>query len=386
MKRIFAHNLIFGGRHYPCHVFEYDEASGRTALYPFSGEIHSTRFFPGSVEVTLADGDVVAGPPDIPVMLFEPYTKTTMWGGTRISGLKGSLHATVEKVGESWEVSAMPGKESRVAGGPLDGNTVASLTERYGPALLGFGVYGRHGGEFPLLVKFLDAADNLSLQVHPSDSMAARRNAGHGKDEMWYVVDASPGARVFTGFSSPMTPGAFVSAVSGGNIMDAVSSRLSRPGDSFFIPAGTVHCLGAGNLVLEIQDASDISYRIYDFGRSDGDRARPLHIDDAREAIDYTHGPGSPVTPVAVDRNIENLVSAPNFRVDRIRVDGAKEIDLRAIDSFIILTCTEGCVTVADDRDNTVRLRAGTTAMVPAVAARLSFAGNATVIATRSPL
>ena len=259
MKRIFAHNLIFGGRHYPCHVFEYDEASGRTALYPFSGEIHSTRFFPGSVEVTLADGDVVAGPPDIPVMLFEPYTKTTMWGGTRISGLKGSLHATVEKVGESWEVSAMPGKESRVAGGPLDGHTVASLTERYGPALLGFGVYGRHGAEFPLLVKFLDAADNLSLQVHPSDSMAARRNAGHGKDEMWYVVDASPGARVFTGFSSPMTPGAFVSAVSGGNIMDAVSSRLSRPGDSFFIPAGTVHCLGAGNLVLEIQGIGQLA-------------------------------------------------------------------------------------------------------------------------------
>lgn len=385
MKRIFAHNLIFGGHHYINHVVEYDRESGHTAIFPFTEEIHSTRFFPGSVEVSVENGDLSVSRPDIPLLRFAPFVKETVWGGGAIARLKGESSSAPRCVGESWEVSALPGRESRVAGGPLDGLTLPQLTDRYGPALTGHAVYARHGSDFPLIVKFLDAADNLSLQVHPSDVTAARSGAGRGKNEMWYVVDARPGAKVYAGFSEPLSPLLFDRAVGSAAVIDAVACYPSHKDAVFYIPAGQLHCLGAGNLVLEIQDSSDISYRVYDFGRDGEGAGRPLHIAEARDAIDYSPGHDATVNPGISSGNIEHLVSAPCFRAERIRVSGKSEHDISAIDSFIILTCTEGCATVADERGNALTLEAGATAMAPAVACRLTMSGDATLIAVRSP-
>lgn len=388
MKRIYAHNIIFGRRHYLNHVIELDEATGSISLFPFKEELHSTRFISGSVEVAVKDGELTASRPDIPVMRFTPYIKRVVWGGKRIAALKDAdgLRA-IPDIGESWEVSAIPGCESRVDGGPLDGLTIPSLLNRYGPALVGASEYARSGADFPLLVKILDAADDLSLQVHPSDDLARRSHGCRGKNEMWYVIDALPEAKAYSGFRRSMTPTAFSRAVADGTIMDRISAHSSHKGDVFFVPAGRIHCLGAGNLVLEVQDTSDISYRIHDFGRTDADGLpRPLHIEEAREAIDYIPASTGAITPERASEAIDHLVACPNFWVDRIKVAGNLSMDYTAIDSFIILTTTEGSADITDDRGHTITLPKGYTCMVPAIARSLSFTGNATLISTRRPI
>lgn len=388
MKRIYAHNIIFGRRHYLNHVIELDEATGSISLFPFKEELHSTRFIPGSVEVVVKDGQLMARRPDIPPLRFAPYIKRVVWGGSRIADLKDAPELRgIPDIGESWEVSAIPGCESRVDGGPLEGLTIPSLLSRYGAALVGASEYARSGDNFPLLVKILDAAGDLSLQVHPSDDLARRSHGCRGKNEMWYVIDALPGAKAYSGFRRSMSPATFSRAVADGSIMSRLASHPSRPGDVFFVPAGRIHCLGAGNLVLEIQDTSDISYRIHDFGRTDADGLpRPLHIEEAREAIDYIPAATGPITPVNASEGIDHLVACPNFWVDRIKVDGSMMMDCSTIDSFIIFTATEGSVTITDDRGHSILLPTGYTCMIPAIAQSLSFSGSATLISTRRPI
>src|SRR5574344_691871 len=219
---------------------------------------------------------------------FEPILKQTLWGGDKIISFK-QLNDTRTEVGESWEISAVEGSESIVAEGPDKGMTLTEVLSKYREELLGEANYARFGYKFPLLIKFIDAKQDLSIQVHPSDELAKKRHNSFGKTEMWYVINADKGARLRSGFSEQITPKEYKERVQDNTITDVLAEYEIHAGDVFFLPAGRIHSIGAGAFIAEIQQTSDITYRIYDFGRVDAKSGKPrqLHIEEAREAIDF---------------------------------------------------------------------------------------------------
>ena len=218
---------------------------------------------------------------------FQPILKSTIWGGEKIVPYK-HIASDQKQVGESWELSGVKGNESVVAGGPEAGTTLPGLIARHGAALLGKANAARFGQEFPLLIKFIDARQDLSIQVHPNDALAWERHKSKGKTEMWYVVDADKGARLRSGFAKQVTPAQYEASVADNTITDLLAEYEIHPGDLFFLPAGRVHSIGAGAFIAEIQQTSDITYRIYDFNRKDADgNTRELHTELAKGAIDW---------------------------------------------------------------------------------------------------
>ena len=304
---------------------------------------------------------------------FRPLLKQTLWGGERIVPFKG-IASGPGRVGESWELSGVAGSESVVAEGPLAGVSLPELVGRYRGALVGEANYARYGREFPLLVKFIDARQDLSIQVHPDDRLAAERHGGRGKTEMWYVVDAEPGARLRSGFSRSVTPAEYEAHVAGHTITDVLREYEIRPGDLFFLPAGRIHSIGAGAFIAEIQQTSDITYRIYDFGRTDADgRMRELHTELAKDAIDYrvlddyrTH------YEPAQDTRVE-LVSCPYFTTSLYDLTRPETLDLASLDSFVVAICIEGRGTLTDDSGAAVPVHQGETVLIPASARSLAF-------------
>lgn len=315
------------------------------------------------------------------ILRFRPLYRSVIWGGDAIAALKG-VDTGMTSVGESWELSALPGSDTVVTDGPLSGLTLGDLSRRYGAALLGHRVFRQYEGRFPLLVKIIDAERDLSLQVHPDDTMARSLGMPCGKTEMWYILDTRPGARIYDGLSRPLTPETYDRLVADGTIMDAVASYASAPGDIFFIPAGTMHAIGAGNLLLEIQQSSDVTYRVYDYGRRDADgNLRTLHIAEARAALNYTDTASHRLSAGA-------LVACPYFTVRRHRIDGTFRIDGDP-DTFTILFCADGACTVtaeaaSDTPASPLAMRRGDTLLVPAAVPSVRLTGDATVITARS--
>lgn len=201
---------------------------------------------------------------------FSPYLKSVIWGGEAIAPFKGIV-TDQKSIGESWEISAVPGKVSVVDRGTFKGKSFTELIEEFGPALVGGKVYETYGKNFPLLIKIIDAKDNLSVQVHPDDELAEKRHHCPGKTEMWHIIDTAPGAKIYVGLKQSITPDEYEHRVADNTIMDVIDSYDSAPGDTFFLPAGRIHAIGAGNLLAEIQETSDITYRIYDYDRRDAD-------------------------------------------------------------------------------------------------------------------
>lgn len=297
---------------------------------------------------------------------FEPILKQVIWGGSRIVADK-QLATHMHHVGESWEVSGMPGNVSIVAEGPEKGSTLVELIERYRDRLVGKESYRRYGTDFPLLVKFIDAHQDLSVQVHPDDALALQRHGTRGKSEMWYVVDAAEGARLCSGWSREMTEDDYLSRVARGTIVDALHYERVSAGDVFFLPAGRVHCIGAGCLIAEIQEASDITYRIYDYDRRDsGGNARELHTGLAKDAIDYRvekdyktryrHKLNEPVS----------LVDCPCFSTSLYELTEPMECDYSELDSFVIYMCVEGEASLVASDGSAVDIRSCETVLVPA--------------------
>lgn len=315
------------------------------------------------------------------VLRFEPDLHVTIWGGDAIAALKGVCDAP-ERVGESWEVSAIDGCESVVADGPLAGMRLTELADRYGASLLGRAVYERHGGRLPLLVKFIDAHADLSLQVHPDDRLAARVG-GKGKSEMWYIVDTRPGARIDLGLVDRLTPEEYDRRVAQNSIIDVVGHYPSHPGDSFYVPAGRIHAIGAGNLLVEVQQSSDITYRIYDYDRvgSDG-RPRELHTEAAREAIDYNDTSAHRNNPVPLDDHSRRIIDTDYFSVCHL-VPGAGRayaVDSRG-DSFVVVVCIAGECYVKSEQGDACRIIAGETLLLPAASGRVVVSGEGEVLA-----
>lgn len=300
------------------------------------------------------------------VYIFEPVYKPTLWGGDRIALYKNET-LRLRHIGESWEISAVPGSESIGADGPDKGLTLTELCKKYGEELLGHKCVEQYGLIFPLLVKIIDAKNDLSVQVHPDDNLARKRHNSFGKTEMWYIVDSDPEASIAFGFSRQIDFEQLSNLVEQGKLADTLAKYDTRPGDCFLIPAGRVHTIGAGNLIIEIQRNSDITYRIDDFNRRDANgNLRELHLQLAKDAIDYsvkdnfrTPYAGTPGTPAPI-------VECDYFKTDFLELAAGMGTELRHIDSFRIIVCIEGAVTITDDFGNTTELTQGHSALIAA--------------------
>ena len=313
---------------------------------------------------------------------FVPYFKSVIWGGEKIGRYKG-IGQTEPNIGESWEISAVPGHESVVSEGRYKGMHVIELIEKFGPELLGREVYDRYDGKFPLLLKLIDANDNLSVQVHPDDDLAKRRHGSLGKSEMWYIIEAEDGAKIYSGLNRELTPEEYEGMVAENTIEEALAVHDSHPGDVFFLPAGRVHAIGSGNLLAEIQESSDITYRIYDYDRRDAQgNARELHTEQAKDAIDYTFhedyksASADPSDPHAV------IAECNHFQVTRLLIDGEMPL-VNSDSSFTAIMCIEGEATV-EYADGSMLLKRGETVLLPAVLTSVSLKGKGTLLSARS--
>ena len=298
---------------------------------------------------------------------FKNIFKSVVWGGEKIAPFKG-VNTQQKNIGESWELSGVKGNESVVAEGPLAGRTITSLAEEYKGALLGEKVYAATGTEFPLLIKFIDARDDLSIQVHPDDALAAERhNGSKGKTEMWYVVQADEKAHLMSGLNKEITPEEYAAKVADNTITDVLHDYDVHDGDVFFLPAGRIHSIGSGCFIAEIQQTSDITYRIYDFGRLGLDgKPRELHTELSKAAIDYTVLPDYKTQYQSIKNQENELVSCKYFTTSLYELDKEVTKDMSGLDSFVIAICVEGSGSLTDSEANAVSLRQGETVLIPA--------------------
>ncbi len=313
---------------------------------------------------------------------FVPYLKSVIWGGNKICSYKG-IGQPEPNIGESWEISAVPGHESVVAEGPYKGMTVTELIDRFGASLLGERIMERYGGEFPLLVKLIDANDNLSVQAHPDDNLAMSRHNSLGKTEMWYIIDTEEGACIYSGLKAVITPDVYESRVAQCAFEELLAVHESAPGDVFFLPAGRVHAIGAGNLLAEIQESSDITYRIYDYNRKDANgNTRELHTELAKDAIDYKVYTDYKSPRIPADEIDAEIVGCDHFTVHRINVDGKVHLKF-SHDSFTVIMCVLGEAILEYPSGNT-SISKGHTVLCPAVLSELSITGKATLLTSQA--
>ncbi len=311
--------------------------------------------------------------PELYPLQFEPILQPYVWGGMRLATLLGKLLSGHATCAESWEVVDHADGVSRVTNGPLAGTTLHQLVTSRGADLL-----GRHHPQprFPLLLKFLDAQLTLSVQVHPNDAQGAQLTPPDlGKTETWVVLAADPGSKIYAGLRPGVTPELLKASIQNGNCPDLLHQFEPRPGDCLLIEAGTIHALGAGIVIAEIQQASNTTFRLYDWDRRDAQgNARPLHIEQALATIDFTRGPVAPVTPVAMGpAGRERLVSCDKFLLDRWNL--AAEVTLPTDDRFHLLASIEGATQLISPH-GTLELPIGQSCLVPAKRQALTLRGN----------
>lgn len=320
---------------------------------------------------------------------FRPQLKERIWGGKRLLDIKqGQYSRSVDRTklyGESWDISGVKGSISKVANGFLKGNNIQEIIEVYMGELVGEEIFEQFGLDFPLLIKNLDCNDILSVQVHPNDELAAERHNSFGKTEMWYVVDAEEDAVIYLGFKNKKTTREeYICAVSNGSVADLLQAIPVKRGDVFFIPAGTVHTLSKGINVVEIQQTSDITYRIFDWNRVDGEgKSRELHTALAVDAIDFDPEIENYKCDYSIVPNREvNVVDCDLFKVDILAVNDKVELDYCKRDSFTIYICIEGEVKVTMDGDAVETLRTGEVMLIPAIANEVMIEGNAKILSS----
>lgn len=322
-------------------------------------------------------------------LTFETIYKDKIWGGQKINTILGKDFSPLPNCGETWEVSDVEGNVSVVKEGSLQGKTLRELVEQYKDELVGKHVYDQYGNRFPLLIKFIDANDDLSIQVHPDDALAAKRNSGFGKTEMWYIMQADEGAKLNSGFNREVTKEEYVQAVADNTIQDILNIEPAQPGDVFFLPAGRVHYIGKGLLLAEIQQTSDTTYRIYDFDRVDATtgQKRELHTDLAVDAIDYQHYDHYKTQYEKKLNESVNAVTSNYFVTNVLNFEQEVEHDYSHIDSFVILICVGGSLTIEAAGGYSVPLKMGQCALIPASVNNVTLVpdGSMTVLETYVP-
>lgn len=296
---------------------------------------------------------------------FKPILKERLWGGTK---LKDVLHKPIESdiTGESWELSGVEGDISEVSNGDLSGTSLQSLMDEHGEALLGKSVVERFGNDFPILIKFIDAKQDLSIQLHPNDELAKERHNSFGKTEMWYIMDADPGAKLIVGFNKDVEKGEYVKSLEEGTLTDLMNYEEVSEGDTFFINTGKIHAIGAGVLLAEIQQTSDVTYRVFDFNRRDKEgNLRELHTSLAVDAIDYEKKDDFKVEYVKNQDQVNSMVDCPYFKTDFLELTKSMKQDLTQRNSFTIFMCVGGAAQIKNDWGS-VAITKGETVLISA--------------------
>ncbi|MDP4204064.1 MAG: mannose-6-phosphate isomerase [Bacteroidota bacterium] len=296
---------------------------------------------------------------------FSPIYKTRIWGGHKLEQF-GKHSDTLPNIGESWELSGVPGDESVVSNGFLAGNSLPELVEIYMDELVGKKVFEAYGQTFPLLIKLIDANDDLSIQVHPDDELAAERHNSFGKTEMWYALPGAEDATLISGFVPDVDKDLYLKHLAEGTLEQVMDKHPVEKGDVFFIPAGRVHAIGRGCLVAEIQQTSDVTYRLFDFNRvDDKGNARELHTEQALDAIDFAYVKDAKKHPVAKENVPCELASCNYFTTNLIKLTDKLDRDYYHLDSFVIYLCTEGSVEIKYDGGSETMVK-GETVLLPA--------------------
>ncbi len=296
---------------------------------------------------------------------FSPILKDKIWGGTKLKSLFAKA-AETNKLGESWELSGYEGDESVVTNGFLAGNNLTELIEIYMGELIGDKIYDEFGLSFPLLFKLIDANENLSIQVHPGDEVAAERHNSYGKTEMWYVIDADPGAELIIGFSKDCTKEEYLEALESDKVEDLLQKVQVKKGEVFFIPAGLVHAIGKGVVVAEIQQSSDITYRIYDYKRTDDQgNERELHTEQALDVINFSASVNPQTNYTILLNEITKLVECNYFVTNMLSLTEPMTRNYGTIDSFVAYMCLEGSLEIDFNGEKT-KVNKGDTILIPA--------------------
>jgi mannose-6-phosphate isomerase len=305
---------------------------------------------------------------------FQPILKDKIWGGQKLQQLLNKPTTSTE-AGESWEISDVEGDTSVVANGPLKGSSLKALLESYTSDLLGEKNFRQFGTKFPLLIKFIDAKQDLSVQLHPNDQLAKERHNSFGKTEMWYVVQADPDSNLIVGFNQDMTQELYLKHLEAKTLQSILNFDAVKPGDTYFIEVGRIHAIGAGVLLAEIQQTSDITYRVYDWDRVDSEgKERELHNDIALEAFDFEM-PDNFRVKYSLDSNTSTeLVSCPYFTTNVLEVNAPIQKENNH-DSFMIYMCVEGAASLEVDGAVT-EFSMGETVLVPACIQRFSISAN----------
>lgn len=308
---------------------------------------------------------------------FKTILKQTLWGGDKIADFKHIESIPGGHVGESWEISGVKGSESVAANGPYAGKTLSEITAELQDKLVGTDNYKRFGNEFPLLVKFIDACQDLSIQVHPNDEEAKKYGMKHGKSEMWFIMDSDPDAYLRCGLKKQITPEQYKAMVDDSTICDAIAEFPVKADDCFYIPAGRIHSIGKGCFLAEIQQTSDVTYRIYDFNRRDKDgNLRELHTQKAAECIDYNVLHDYRLDYVPASNQGVSLIRCKHFNTAVYDLDEPMTLDYSELDSFVIIVGIKGEATFTDNEGNTMTLRGGESMLIPATTKIINVDGK----------
>ena len=306
---------------------------------------------------------------------FTPILKETIWGGKKLSEL---LHkeSNSNNIGESWEISGVKNNISLVNNHVFKGKALTDLIETYKDDLVGHFIYQKFGNTFPLLFKFIDANDDLSIQLHPNDAIASKRHNSFGKTEMWYVVDADKGAKLYVGFDKEYSKEEYLEKFNNGEILEMVNEIEVEKGDVFFIETGTVHAIGKGVLVAEIQQTSDITYRIFDWNRTDNEgNSRELHTEQALDAFDFSKTKLEKIKYENTLNQTETLVECEYFKTNKLTVKGELKKDISSLKSFIVYMCVEGEGIISVNGQKEI-ITKGETILIPAVVEEIEFEGS----------
>lgn len=296
---------------------------------------------------------------------FKTIYKDKIWGGQKIRTYLNKDFGDLPNCGETWEISGVKSDVSVVANGALEGRSLVDLLEEYKGELVGEKVYERFGNTFPLLVKFIDANEDLSIQVHPDDKLAKERHNSFGKTEMWYVIEADPGATLITGFNQEVNEQVYLEKFNSGHLTDILNREDVTAGDIYFLPAGRVHTIGAGLLIAEIQQTSDITYRIYDFDRvDDKGNKRELHVEEALAAIDYKFYPEYKTAYEHTKNEAIEAVNCQYFTTSVLDFTEGTTRNYSSIDSFVIHVCVAGAYTIKYD-GGTLDVKMGDSILLP---------------------
>ncbi|MCL6267956.1 type I phosphomannose isomerase catalytic subunit [Flagellimonas myxillae] len=304
---------------------------------------------------------------------FKPILKERLWGGTK---LKDVLNKSIDSdiTGESWELSGVDGDISIVENGSMEGTSLQELIQQDGESLLGNSVVDRFGKDFPILIKFIDAKQDLSIQLHPSDELAKKRHNSFGKTEMWYVMDADPGAKLIVGFNRDVAKEEYVKSLEEGSLESLMNYEEVGEGDTFFINTGKIHAIGAGVLLAEIQQTSDVTYRVFDFNRRDKNgNLRELHTELALDAMDYSKKDDFKVSYSKEQDKVNDMVDCPYFKTNFLDLTATLDQEVATRDSFTIYMCVAGSAEVSNE-EGVVGIIKGETVLVPASSNKISIA------------